>query len=183
MPPTPLTPLTPLTAAIALGSNLGDRAATLRSAAGAIEQLPGVRLVAVSSFHETAPVPVPHGPGAAPPPDPGGPYLNAAAVVETTLAPPALLNALHEIERRFGRDRATQPHGAARTLDLDLLTVGDLRVDLPTLRLPHPRLRRRAFVLAPLAEIAPDLVIPSSDGQPAATVAACLRALVQEGRP
>ena len=138
-------------ACIALGSNLGHRAATLAAAGAALASLPGVRMLALSRSHETAPV----GP-------PGQrPYLNAAAVVETELSPHALLDALLEIERRFGRDRGTSgPRWGPRTLDLDLLFYDDVVLDTPGLTLPHPRMHERLFVIAPLAEIAPDAVHP-----------------------
>ena len=133
--------------AVALGSNLGDRDATVRAALGVLSDLlPGLR---ASSLHDTAPVGVP----AAQPR-----YLNAAAVGTTVLPPRDLLDALLAIERRFGRKR-TFPN-APRTLDLDLILYGaDVR-DEPGLSIPHPRFRERAFVLEPLAEIAPEMVDP-----------------------
>ena len=105
-------------------------------------------VVTVSSLYRTAPV------GLRRQPD----FINAEAQVETTPAPRALLAALLDIEHRHGRERSFR--NAPRTLDLDLLLFGDQRLDLPGLTLPHPRLAERAFVLAPLAEIAPDLTIP-----------------------
>jgi 2-amino-4-hydroxy-6-hydroxymethyldihydropteridine diphosphokinase len=91
---------------------------------------------------------------------PQGPYLNAAALLETALTPHELLGALHEIELRHGRDRASSPRFGPRTLDLDLLIHGGTILDTPELTLPHPRMHERAFVLEPLAEIAPDMVHP-----------------------
>jgi len=130
-------------AAIALGSNLGDRDATLTAAAAALRGvLPDLRL---SSTHETAYV----GAGAAQPS-----YLNAVAVGETSLTAHTLLDALLEIERQFGRERPYPD--APRTLDLDLILYGDSVIDEPGLNVPHPRFRERRFVLGPLAEIAPD---------------------------
>ena len=133
--------------AIALGSNLGDRDATLNSAAAALRGiLTDLRL---SSAHETAYV------GA------GGPqpaYLNAAAVGETALGARALLEALLETERQFGRERPYPD--APRTLDLDLILYGMEIVDEPGLVVPHPRFRQRRFVLEPLAEIASDWIDP-----------------------
>jgi 2-amino-4-hydroxy-6-hydroxymethyldihydropteridine diphosphokinase len=134
-------------AAIALGSNLGDRQATLAAAAAALRGvLSDLRL---SSAHETAYV----GPGGAQPP-----YLNAAAVGDTALGASALLEALLETERQFGRERPYPD--APRTLDLDLILYGMEIHDAPGLVVPHPRFRQRRFVLEPLAEIAADWVDP-----------------------
>ena len=126
--------------AVALGSNLGDREGYLREAVEALgEFLSDLR---VSSFHDTAPVGVDEQPR----------FLNAAVVGKTSLDPRALLTRLLEIEQRFGR---TRPHpGAARTIDLDLIMHGEAIIDDADLVVPHPRFRERAFVLAPLAEIA-----------------------------
>ena len=145
----------PVHAAVALGSNLGDRAANIELAVAALGTLPGCRVLASSAPVATAAVRV----GAA---DPGGEYLNAAALVETTVDPRQLLGMLHEIEHRLGRDRARQPHGAARTIDLDLVLHGNTILCTPEIELPHPRLHDRAFVLAPLASIAPHMVIPTT---------------------
>ncbi len=136
-------------ACISLGSNLGDRLAQLRHALDGLTATPGVEIVAVSSLYETEPV--------GPPPQ--GPYLNAAARLRTRLAPRALLERLLEIEAAAGRVRGPE-RNAARTLDLDLLLFGALRLDEPGLTLPHPRLHERAFVLEPLAEIAGEIVHP-----------------------
>nr|MBL8410275.1 2-amino-4-hydroxy-6-hydroxymethyldihydropteridine diphosphokinase [Dechloromonas sp.] len=136
------------TAFIALGANLGDPAATLRAAFGALANLPESRLVHCSSLYRTAPVGILDQPE----------FVNAVAQLATTLPPETLLDGLLEIEQRFGRVRAEK--NGPRTLDLDLLLYNDQFVDLPRLTLPHPRLHLRAFVLQPLAEIAPDLVIP-----------------------
>lgn len=129
--------------AIALGSNLGDRAAHLDFAVSRLrELLAGVR---VSSYHPTAPVDVP---------DDQPDFLNAAVTGRTMLGAAALLDRLLAIEGERGRER---PHRhAARTLDLDLLLYGDAIIDQPGLTVPHPHFRDRAFVLAPLAEIAGD---------------------------
>jgi len=139
-------------AAIALGSNRGDRAAHLRSAWAAIGALPGTRTLGLSRFHETEPV------GDAGP----GRFLNAAGVIETALPPRDLLDAMQAIERGAGRPGAGEPdrHGP-RALDLDLLLYGDRQVDEPRLTVPHPRMHHRRFVLAPLAEVAPDLRHPA----------------------
>lgn len=134
-----------VTAYVALGANLGNTAQTLRDALQALAHAPGLRLVKASSFYRTAPI------------DSSGPdYLNAVAEVATTLTAPALLAALQAIENAAGRERPYR--NAPRTLDLDLLLYGDGRIDSPTLTLPHPRMWARAFVLVPLAEIAPDRV-------------------------
>jgi 2-amino-4-hydroxy-6-hydroxymethyldihydropteridine diphosphokinase len=133
--------------AIALGSNLGDRDATLHWALAEIaSRLSDLK---VSTFHDTAPVGVDR-------PQPR--YLNAAATGSTGLAPRVLLELLLELERQRGRTREFP--NAPRTLDLDLILYGDLRVSEPGLEIPHPRFRERAFVLRPLAEVAPDLVDP-----------------------
>lgn len=134
------------TVAISLGSNLGDRVAHLQYAVGQLDRL--LSELMVSSIHETDPV------GVGPQPR----YLNAAVVGRSTLSPRALLAALHAIERDRGRERPFP--GAPRTLDLDLILVGTLVVSEPDLVVPHPRFRVRRFVLAPLVEIAPDLVDP-----------------------
>ena len=141
-------------ACIGLGSNLGDRAAHIHAALGHLDALPGTRLVASSSLHETQAVRVGNA-------DPGGAYLNAAAMVYTTLPPRELLDALKAIEQRLGRNAATMPHGAPRTLDLDLLLYGEEEITEPGLTVPHAALHERAFALAPLAEIAPDLLVPT----------------------
>jgi 2-amino-4-hydroxy-6-hydroxymethyldihydropteridine diphosphokinase len=137
------------TAYIALGSNLGDREAQLEAALKALRASAGVRLTAVSAFYETEPV--------GPPPQ--GPYLNGAAELATSLGPRALLDRLLAIEAAAGR-RRTAERNTARTLDLDLLFFGGLRIDEPGLQVPHPRLHERAFVLEPLCEIAARLVHP-----------------------
>ena len=134
---------------MALGSNLGDRAAHLRFAAEQLSRFVGS--LVVSSFHETLPEGV----------DDVQPlFLNAAAVGETTLSPRALLDRLLEIEQMRGRERA-RPN-AARTLDLDLILFGQTVLDEPGLVVPPPRFATRRFVLEPLAEIAPQLRDPIS---------------------
>jgi 2-amino-4-hydroxy-6-hydroxymethyldihydropteridine diphosphokinase len=138
-------------ALIGLGSNLGDRKAMLDGAVAALRDTPGVRVRAVSSYHETKPVGGPPG---------QGPFLNAAAALETTLDPFELLENLRRVEGRFGRTREVQ--WGPRTLDLDLLLFGDRIVETATLQIPHPRMAGRRFVLAPLVEIAPDVVEPVS---------------------
>lgn len=135
------------TAYVGLGANLGDAVAALDDAVVRLAALPGTRVAGRSSTYRTAPV------------DATGPdYLNAVVALQTDLAPDALLAALHAIEQAHGRERPYR--NAPRTLDLDLLLHGDTRVASATLTLPHPRLHQRAFVLAPLAELAPDLDVP-----------------------
>jgi 2-amino-4-hydroxy-6-hydroxymethyldihydropteridine diphosphokinase len=136
---------------LALGSNLGDRRAALEGAVAALRATEEVEVVAVSSWHETRAVGGP----------PGQPdYLNGALEARTELAPEDLLWLVQRIETRFGRDRRNEVRHGPRTLDLDLLLHGDERRASATLRLPHPGLEERAFVLAPLSELAPELVLP-----------------------
>ncbi|HEY0375018.1 MAG TPA: 2-amino-4-hydroxy-6-hydroxymethyldihydropteridine diphosphokinase [Amnibacterium sp.] len=137
---------------IALGGNLGDPAATLDAAVAALGRLPGLTVTAVSRPIETVAV-------TAAGPDPDKPrYVNRVAVGETTLEPRALLAALLGIERVFGRRRLE--HWGDRTLDLDLIAHGDLRIDEPGLTVPHPRAHERDFVLAPWLEVEPDAGLP-----------------------
>ena len=133
---------------IALGANLGDPVATVKAAILALGELPQTRFVAASSLYRTAPVGLRHQPD----------FINAVVELVAALAAPTLLEALFEIEASFGRQRSVK--NAPRTLDLDLLLYGDELSTDPQLTLPHPRLHERAFVLAPLAEIAPQLIIP-----------------------
>ena len=133
---------------VGLGANLGEREATLRQALAALGQYPGTRVLRVSPLYGSAPV------------DAGGPdYLNAVAEVATTLTPEALLQALQAIEQSAGRERPYR--NAPRTLDLDILLYGSGHIDSPHLQVPHPRMAQRAFVLEPLAEIAPERVSPA----------------------
>ncbi len=135
------------TAFVAIGANLGDARQTVRQAIEALNALPQSRVAAQSSLYRTAPV------------DASGPdFINAVVALETALEPLALLAELQAIEARAGRERPYR--NAPRTLDLDLLGHGDQVMDTPTLTLPHPRMHQRAFVLVPLAEIAPDQVSP-----------------------
>lgn len=135
---------------VGLGSNEGPRAQHLRTAVAALRAMPEVRELAVSSLYETRH----EGPDLQPP------HLNAVARFETRLSPHELLARLLAIERASGRARV-RAHGAPRTLDLDLLLFGARRIDAPDLVVPHPRLHLRAFVLEPLAELAPRLVHPA----------------------
>ena len=134
---------------VGLGSNVGDREAMLRAALERLAAEPGLELVAVSAFHDTAPVGLAEQPR----------FLNAVAAVETELPPHALLERLLAIERALGRTREG-PRFGPRTIDLDLLLYGDATVDEPGLTVPHPRLHERAFALEPLAELDPHLVVP-----------------------
>ena len=130
---------------IALGANLGDAQQAVRDAIAAIGQLPGTTLTQQSSLYRTAPV------------DSSGPdYINAVVQINTVLTAPALLAALQAIEQSAGRERPYR--NAPRTLDLDILLYGNARISSPTLTVPHPRMHERAFVLVPLAQIAPGLV-------------------------
>lgn len=136
---------------VGLGSNLGDRLAHLRGAVAALRRTHGIDVVAASSVYES---PAHRLPGQAP----SGDYLNAVVALDTSLTPEALLDRLLAIETAAGRTRPVP--WAPRTLDLDLLLHGDTRRRSPRLTLPHPRLALRRFVLAPLADLAPDLLIP-----------------------
>ena len=134
---------------VALGANLGDRERTLRAAVDALAAEDGIEVAAVSTLRETEPVGVGEQPR----------FLNGAAELETTLTSRELLARLLAVEQRFGRIRIPGEHGP-RTLDLDLLLYGDEVIDEPGLAVPHPRLHERSFVLEPLAELAPGLVVP-----------------------
>ncbi len=135
----------PAVAYIALGANLGNAERALHAAVQQIAELPSTQVTAQSSLYRSAPL------------DAEGPdYLNAAVAVSTRLAPGQLLKALQRIEDAHGRARPYP--NAPRTLDLDILLYGDARIDTPTLTVPHPRMLQRAFVLHPLAEIAPQRV-------------------------
>lgn len=132
-----------------VGSNLGDRMANLQGAVDAIRDTPDVIVVDVSSVYETRPV-------GGPPDSPD--FLNLVIVAETTLEPRTLLERALAIEDAFGRERSEQ--WAPRTLDVDLVVVGDTLSDVADLKLPHPRAHERAFVLAPWAEVDPLGVVP-----------------------
>jgi 2-amino-4-hydroxy-6-hydroxymethyldihydropteridine diphosphokinase len=134
---------------VGLGSNLGDREAMLRSALEQLAAEPGVEVVGVSAFRDTAPVGIADQPR----------FLNAAAAVETLLSARELLDRLLGVERRLGRTREG-PRFGPRTVDLDLLLYGDELIDEPGLEVPHPRLHERLFALEPLADLDPGLVVP-----------------------
>ena len=137
---------------VALGSNLGDREATLLAAVAALAAEPGIDVVAVSRFYDTEPVGYVDQPR----------FLNGAAAIETELPARELLERLLAVELRFGRRREAVPAQGPRTLDLDLLLYGDARIDEPGLRVPHPRLHERRFVLEPLADLDPALEVPGN---------------------
>jgi 2-amino-4-hydroxy-6-hydroxymethyldihydropteridine diphosphokinase len=133
-----------------LGANLGDRERTLLEAVEELRAAPGVDVAAVSGLIETEPVGLVDQP----------PFVNGVVALDTTLPARTVLELLLDVERRFGRDRDGVPAQGPRTLDLDLLLYGDEEIDEPGLQVPHPRMHERLFVLAPLAEIAPELEIP-----------------------
>ena len=133
---------------VGLGANLGDRERTLREAVDALGAEEGIEVAAVSTLRETDPV----GAGVQPR------FLNGVAALETSLGARELLDRLLAVEQRFGRVRVPGEHGP-RTLDLDLLLYGDETFDEPGLAVPHPRMHERRFVLEPLAELAPGLVV------------------------
>lgn len=153
-------------AALALGSNLGDRFDTLQASLDSLAETPGVAIVAVSPVYESAAVGGPEGS-----PD----FLNAVVIVETALPPGLLLDRALALEDAFGRVR--QERWAPRTLDIDVLVVGNLVVDDgERLQVPHPRLAQRAFVLVPWAEVDADAEVPG-----AGTVRALLAAVDTSG--
>jgi 2-amino-4-hydroxy-6-hydroxymethyldihydropteridine diphosphokinase len=145
----------PVDACVALGSNLGDRRASIRAALDAIAALPEAELVAAAEPIETAPVTAPGDDAEQPA------YLNTVALVRTTLGARALLEALLRIERELGRDRARERRWGPRVIDLDLLLFGGAIIDEPGLTVPHPRMHERRFVLEPLARIAPHAAHPT----------------------
>jgi 2-amino-4-hydroxy-6-hydroxymethyldihydropteridine diphosphokinase len=140
----------PTRAYIALGSNVGDRHATIVSAARALQDTDGIDITAMSSIIETPPVGETR----------QGCYLNAVIELDTTLPPRPLLSRCLQIEADHGRDRTRERRWGPRPLDLDVLLWGDTVIDEPGLSIPHPRMYERLFVLGPLAEIAPALIHP-----------------------
>jgi 2-amino-4-hydroxy-6-hydroxymethyldihydropteridine diphosphokinase len=143
-----LLPRPTVVAYIALGANLGDAGASVLQAMAALGAIRGTRLVQRSALYRTAPI------------DSGGPdYINAVVELATQLSAPELLHELQALETAAGRQRPYR--NAPRTLDLDLLIFGDARIDSPALTVPHPRMAQRAFVLLPLAQIAPARVTPA----------------------
>lgn len=139
------TPRLAVTAFVALGANLGDARATVLQAMQAVAALPDTAMLCRSSLYRSVPV------------DAAGPnFINAVVEISTRLSPQELLTELQDIEQSAGRERPYR--NAPRTLDLDVLLYGDITLDSPTLTIPHPRMGDRAFVLLPLAEIAPQRV-------------------------
>lgn len=132
---------------LALGSNLGDRFETLQGALDSLFDAPGLEFVAVSPVYETDPFGGPE----------QGPYLNAVVIAQSVLEPRALLDRAQGVENAFGRVRGER--WGARTLDVDLITVGDVVSDDPELTLPHPRAHERAFVLVPWSRADPDALL------------------------
>lgn len=135
---------------ISLGSNLGDRFAKLQGAVHSLSDTPEVWLTAVSGVYETEPVDAPVG---------SEPFLNAVVLFDTTLSAQTLLERAHAVEAAFGREQGELPN-EPRTLDVDLIVVGERRADEPDLTLPHPRAHERTFVLLPWVEVEPDAEIP-----------------------
>ncbi|MGW6567190.1 2-amino-4-hydroxy-6-hydroxymethyldihydropteridine diphosphokinase [Streptomyces sp. NPDC054975] len=156
----------PKWAVIALGANLGNRLETLQGAVDALEDTPGLRVKAVSRVYETEPWGVE--PGSQPS------YLNAVALVKTTLPPSSLLERAHAVEEAFHRVR--EERWGARTIDVDIVAYADVVSDDPVLTLPHPRAHERAFVLAPWNDVDPEAQLPGLG-----SVAALLTALGRDG--
>ncbi len=138
-----------VTAYLGIGSNMGERLATLRMARQQLAETPGIRNLAASPLYATEPIGGPPG---------QGPYLNAVMRLQTSLEPEALWRRCQQLERAAGRERSVP--NAPRTLDLDLLLYGDRRLGTDTLTIPHPRLHERRFVLAPLCDLAPQQLHP-----------------------
>lgn len=138
-------------AVISLGSNLGERLTSLQGAINALADTPDVWLTGVSPIYETEPVDAPAGSES---------FLNAVVLLDTTLAASRLLDRAHAIEDAFGRERTEGDHHAPRTLDVDIIVVGDRRRDDDRMQLPHPRAAERAFVLQPWYDVEPDGEIP-----------------------
>ncbi|MEO1278117.1 MAG: 2-amino-4-hydroxy-6-hydroxymethyldihydropteridine diphosphokinase [Planctomycetota bacterium] len=148
---------------IGLGSNMGDSSGSVIRAAHEMGSISGVRVIATSRLYTTSPV------GIEDQPD----FINAVAMLDVECSARELLDALLDLERRFGRDRSKEQRWGPRTLDLDLLVFGDVAIDEPGLVVPHPRMAERRFVLEPLADLAPDLV-PPGWGQSASQVLSSL---------
>jgi 2-amino-4-hydroxy-6-hydroxymethyldihydropteridine diphosphokinase len=137
---------------LAIGSNLGERLNNLQGAVNSLADTPEVWVTGVSPVYETAPVGAPEG---------SKNFLNAVVLIDTTLSARTLLERAHAVEDAFGRERPAE-RGAPRTLDVDLIVVGDRRSDSADLALPHPRAHERAFVLAPWYDVEPDAEIPDA---------------------
>lgn len=139
-------------ALISLGSNIEPRLQYLQRALKMLLEVDGVRLVAASSIYETEPVEVT---------SPQNCYLNAVIKIETCLQPSKLLSIMQFIERSLGRSENSKRKKTPRTIDLDLLIYDDVKIETPVLELPHPRMCDRAFILVPLCELSPELVLPN----------------------
>lgn len=155
---------------VGLGANIGDPRARIEAAVEEMKRMPGTKLCARSSLYRSAPQ------GFLQQPD----FVNAVARLETGLSAQELLAALLAIEKRHGRERSFR--NAPRTLDLDLLLYGDETIDEPGLRVPHPRMHERAFVLAPLVELDPAVVVPGK-GEVRALLEACASQRVEPVSP
>ncbi len=155
---------------LSLGSNQGDRLEWLNQASEALNICPGIRVLDRSPVYETEPVDVPSVFA-------DRLYLNKILIVTTTLKPEVFSSAIHEIEHQLGRMRE-RTLNLPRTLDIDIITLGNLRSDSPSLTLPHPRARVRRFVLQPLADLRPDLILPGEH----LTVTELLRSLPETPR-
>jgi len=140
----------PTRAYIGLGSNLDHPAQQIGRAVAALRKLPDSQMVALSPLYQSRPWGDPD----------QGDFVNAVAAIDTSLSPQRLLAGLLAIEQQQGRDRSSSRRNGPRTLDLDLLCYGTQVIDEPSLQLPHPRMAQRAFVLLPLSDLAPDLLIP-----------------------
>lgn len=149
--------MTPVRAFVGLGSNIGDREANLSEALRRLSETPGAALAGVSAVYETEAVGLTDQP----------PFLNLVAALSVTCDAAELLARCLEVEAQMGRVRVVR--WGPRNIDIDLLLFGEARVDTPELTVPHPRLLERQFVLVPLADVAPDLVLP--DGQRASEAA------------
>jgi 2-amino-4-hydroxy-6-hydroxymethyldihydropteridine diphosphokinase len=159
------------TVLLGLGSNVGDRLETLTSAVYALDDVDGLVLEDVSGVYETPPWPPPGDPGAVE----QEPYYNLVARGVTSLEPHELLAELQLIEAAYGRDRASEQRWGPRTIDIDVLLIGDREIDTPDLVVPHPRLAERAFVLVPLLEVMPGGALP--DGRRLTSLVAALAPL------
>lgn len=145
------------TAFIGLGSNEGDRMFNIGEALRKIHEIPGVELVAVSPLYETSPIEVT-----------GGTFINAVAIINTVKDPPRLMDSLLKTESEMGRTRSGLGP-ASRNIDIDLLLYGERTIEEKDLSLPHPRMTVRRFVMEPLADLVPDLLIPGTDRTAART--------------
>lgn len=154
---------------LSLGSNLGDRKANLEAAVNSLSAIPGTSVTAVAKMYETEPVDVPAEFA-------GQLYLNSALIIETDLGPDEISDEVHRLEAILGRKR--EGYHAPRTIDIDIIAYGDVTRDTPELRLPHPEAASRRFVLKPLCDICPGLILPGQSR----TVAELLEDLPPDGQ-